>query len=148
MRNRAVHWPGHKCRRTCHSPLHAWHCSPRQRCSCCLRHKGGSVAQALGCCMTVCSQSCLLSAAVYCWCQELEGRGNHYHFILPEDLAINATHLLQELGGPSRSNAALEPKGECIGHAMDAWSHMHGRDVWHQHAHHASRIWQQPGWPA
>jgi hypothetical protein len=43
--------------------------------------------------------------------QELEGRGNHYHFVLPRDMAIDAGRLLEEVGpvgGHSAGGELLE----------------------------------------
>jgi hypothetical protein len=65
------------------------------------------------CLTTGCNRPKLLLLHHAAVLQVLEGAGNHYHFILPGDMAINATRLLQEVDGPAASCTAPEPKGEC-----------------------------------
>jgi hypothetical protein len=44
--------------------------------------------------------------------QELEGPGNHYHFVTPGDLVINATAWLAHVGGNSSLQSTKVSPGE------------------------------------
>jgi hypothetical protein len=55
--------------------------------------------------------------------QVLEGAGNHYHFVVPGDMTINATRLLADMeqASTATSSRAMDP-------SLGGWSE--GSDAW------------------
>jgi hypothetical protein len=51
---------------------------------------------------------------LFCRPQELEGHNNHYHFILPGDMAINATRLLAEVAAEEEHPGKYHVAAHCL----------------------------------